>query len=81
MSVRVDAGVVRLEGECAVEQAETLLGLLQEHPAATIDLQRCTRLHLAVAQVLLAAGRPLTAPPVDPFLHDLFAPILVRLPD
>ena len=81
MSVRLDEGVVRLVGECAVEHAETLLGLLQDHPDAAIDLQRCTRLHLAVAQVLLAARRPIATLPADPFLRDIFAPNLARLPD
>lgn len=81
MSVRLDQGVVRLEGECAVEHAETLLGLLQDNPTAAIDLHGCTRLHLAVAQVLLAARRPIAALPADPFLRDLFAPNFGRLPD
>ena len=76
MSVRLDDGVVRLDGDCAVEHAETLLGLLQDNPAAAIDLHRCTRLHLAVAQVLLAARRPIAVLPGDPFLRNLFAPDL-----
>jgi hypothetical protein len=81
MSVRLDAGIVRLGGECAVEHAETLLGLLQENPTAAIDLHGCTRMHLAVAQVLLAARRPIVAPPADPLLRRLFAPDPGQLPD
>lgn len=80
MSVRLVEGALRLDGECSVEDAETLLALLQEHPSATIDLRGCTRLHLAVAQILLAARRPLTGAPGDRFLRDHFLPIFAPLP-
>ena len=81
MTVRLDTGVVRLDGDCAVEDAETLLALLLDQPAAAIDLAQCTRLHLAVVQVLLVAHRPIAAPPGDPFLRDFIVPVLARLPE
>jgi hypothetical protein len=76
MSVRLVEGLVRLAGDCAVEDAEALLALLQEHPSAPVGLRGCTRLHLAVAQVLLAARRPVADSPVDPFLRDHFMQLL-----
>ena len=65
MSVRVEAGVIHLEGRCLVEDAEPLLLALQDDSDATVSLGRTTRLHMAVVQVLLAARAPLTDVPVD----------------
>jgi hypothetical protein len=81
MSVRLIDGMVRLEGECAVEDAEALLALVLQNPSAPVSLRDCTRLHLACAQVLLAARSPIGEAPLDPFLRDLLLPLLGRLPD
>lgn len=59
MSVRVEGDVIHLAGRCLVEDAETLLVALQDGPDRTVDLAAVQRLHLAVAQVLLAL-RPAT---------------------
>jgi hypothetical protein len=53
---RGDTGTVILEGACAVEDAELLLQMLQSGPAAVIDWTRCSQLHTAVLQVILASG-------------------------
>lgn len=56
MSVkRDDNGTVVLEGSCQVEEAESLLQLLQAAAASQVDWTRCTYLHTAVLQVILAA--------------------------
>lgn len=56
MSVdRDDDGNVVLEGKCPVEDAEPLLELLQATPSAALDWRRCSHLHTAVLQVVLAA--------------------------
>jgi hypothetical protein len=57
MTITRDAdGVIVLAGECPVEDAETLLRLLQVQPEGPVDWSACTRLHTAVLQVLLAAA-------------------------
>lgn len=56
---RGDDGVIVLEGECPVEDAETLLQLLQAQPKGPVDWSGCTRLHTAVLQVLMAAAPPM----------------------
>jgi hypothetical protein len=57
MSVRRDdSGAIMLEGICPVEDSEPLLRLLQATPAAALDWTRCSQLHTAVLQVVLAAG-------------------------
>lgn len=74
MSVRLDGTVIRLEGDCHVEQAETLVRLLQEGPARTVDIGQCRQLHSALAQALLAFGAPVHGEAEDPFLRDLIQP-------
>ena len=57
MTVRTaDNGMLVLEGVCPVEDAEALLRLLQTRPAAALDWTRCSQLHTAVLQVVLASG-------------------------
>ena len=75
MAARYDDGSVRLEGQTSAEDAETALGLLLDHPEATLDLSGCTRLHTAALQVVLAAQRP-TVAPLQPVLARLLAALL-----
>ena len=65
---RDDAGVIVLAGECPVEDAETLLELLQAQPEGPVDWSACTRLHTAVFQVLMAAAPPMRGECRDPFV-------------
>ena len=53
----------------AVEEAEGLLEWLLKKPGAQIDLSRCTHLHPANLQVLMAAGSRVTAWPAAANLH------------
>jgi hypothetical protein len=78
MSVRFDGDRVRLEGDCPVEDAEALLQLLQNHPSCAIDLADCGRLHMAVMQVLLAAGRQVMGTPANAFAREWLIPQLLN---
>ena len=56
MSVRRhENGTIVLEGDCPVEDAETLLQMLQATPGVPLDWTQCSQLHTAVLQVILAA--------------------------
>lgn len=77
MSVRLDGDVIRLEGDCHVEDAEALLRLVQEG-AGPASLAGCTHLHGALLQVLLAFRTRITEWPNDAFLRDHVAPGLGR---
>lgn len=57
MSVAMQDGAIAVGGDCGVEEAETLLRLLLEHPLAPVDLAGAGRLHTALVQVLLATRR------------------------
>jgi hypothetical protein len=74
MSVRrCENGNIVLEGDCAAEDAETLLQMLQAAPGAPIDWTQCGRLHTAVLQVILAAGPALIGVCGDPWVARWFA--------
>jgi hypothetical protein len=45
-----------LEDRCPVEDAEALLQLLQSRAPTEVDWTRCSHLHTAVLQVILASG-------------------------
>jgi len=75
MSVRVERGVIHLEGVCPVEDAEPLLMALQA-PGRTIDISAMTRAHMAVAQLLAAAHLNLGDSPSDEFVAKLLVPAL-----
>ena len=82
MSVRLDeGGTIRLEGNCPVEEAESLLALLQAHPNAAVDWSECQRLHTSLVQVLLAASPEIQGTCADSFISQWVALKSVRMPD
>ena len=68
MTVRIEPDGIHLVGRCSAEDADALLVALQEQPGCTVDLGAAQRLHLAVAQVLLAARPPVRGVPANGFL-------------
>jgi hypothetical protein len=77
MPVSLDPkGVIRLEGVCPIEEAETLLALRLANPDAPIDWTGCDQAHTAVIQ-LLFVGRPtLVGSPKGEFLNEMIQPLL-----
>ena len=76
MSVTVEDGMIRLSGRCAAEDAESLLVALQEGKERIVDLEGAQKLHMAVAQVLLAARPALRGTPENAFLASRFLALL-----
>ncbi|MEO6340360.1 MAG: hypothetical protein ABIO39_10005 [Caulobacteraceae bacterium] len=74
MTVLRDGDRIVLEGDCHVEEAEPLLGLLATTPV--VDWSRCLHIHGAVLQVLLSCGAKVVGVPADPFLATWIAPAL-----
>ncbi len=79
MTIRRTDDVVRLEAVCPVEDAELLLGHLQEG-AARIDWSDCTHLHTACLQVILAAGLAPCGSPANPALARWLTPLCPPVP-
>jgi hypothetical protein len=73
---RADNGVIVLEGVCPVEDAETLLQLLQTKPTTGLDWSQCRQLHTAVVQVILASALGPLGPCGDPLVQQWLAPKL-----
>ena len=71
MSVELKGGVIVLSGRCTVEEAETLMTALLEHPGLVLDLTGVQKLHTAVLQIILALRPPVRGNPTDPLLREL----------
>jgi hypothetical protein len=77
MILRLEGDTIHLEGEGRVEDAETLLTLLQAGDARRVDLSAASHLHTAILQVLLALRPPLAGMAGDPFAQRWLVPLLV----
>jgi hypothetical protein len=76
MSVRCADGIITLEGECQVDEAEQLLEFLLANPGAAVDWSGCRQLHTALVQVLLAVRPEMRGFPEAEFLSRWVAPIM-----
>jgi hypothetical protein len=76
MTVAEQDGVIRLLAPCPVEDAESLLGLLQASAASVVDLTDCGHLHTAIVQLLLTYRPMVTGAPGDPFVLAWIMPFL-----
>lgn len=76
MTLRIEGGVARLEGEPRVEDAEPLLAFLQGGEGRGVDLGGAGPLHAAVLGVLLALRPPLHGGASDPFNARWLLPLL-----
>jgi hypothetical protein len=74
MTVSRDGDRIVLSGECHVEEAETLFGLIAE--AGVVDWSDCRHAHSAVLQVLLSCRPKVVGTPLDPFLAAWVVPAL-----
>lgn len=64
--IRNESGLLSLEGNCDVEEAEPLLEAFLGGGVEGLDLSRCHRLHTALLQLILAARVPVVSPPPEP---------------
>ncbi|MEO0035359.1 MAG: hypothetical protein RLZZ501_1382 [Pseudomonadota bacterium] len=78
MAIVNEADGPAVEGVCGVEEALPLLEALAG--GASLSLGRCTHLHTAPLQVLLALRPVLRDPPTEPFLARWVAPLLAGRP-
>ncbi|MEP9353436.1 hypothetical protein ABLE93_07555 [Xanthobacter sp. KR7-65] len=76
MTIAFADGIIRLEGPCRVEEAETLTLLLQSNGEAAVDVSACNQMHSAVVQVLLAFQPDVIGTPADAFMRDHLLPAL-----
>jgi hypothetical protein len=80
MSVRQLGSVVVLEGDCPVEDAESLADLLRDPSVEWIDWTRAQRVHTAVVQLAFRAGIATIGPCGDRFVARWIEPHVVAAP-
>jgi hypothetical protein len=71
---RHDDGTIILDGDCGAEDAEPLLQMLLADPGGAVDWTRCSHLHTAVVQVILAAAPTLVGPCGDSWVSTWIGP-------
>ena len=76
MPIHLGERTATLSGTISVEEVEPLIAWLGETRRPAVNLRRCTHLHTAILQALLAARVQVSAPPADPFLHTWILPLL-----
>jgi hypothetical protein len=79
MSVRIEAGIIYLEGDCTVEDAETLAAALEAPDALRVDVAKCRHLHGAVVQALCVFHPEMAGVPMDSFTRDFVLPAVAAL--
>ncbi len=76
MTVSEDGAVIRLQGQCRVEDAEVVTALLLNRSEPLVDLSGCESMHAAVFQVLLAFRPRIVGRPENAFIRDRLLPAL-----
>ncbi len=78
MPIQFQPRRARLADVVSVEDAEALLQWVLANPKGKLDLARCTHMHTAVLQVLLALRPPVSAWPKEPLLAGWLGASLVN---
>jgi len=78
MSVDLEGNAIRVSGPARVEDAESLVVLLQADRTRAVDLTRAGPLHTAVLQVLLAFRPVVVGPAGDAFVETWLMPLMVQ---
>jgi hypothetical protein len=65
MAITYKKNVAQFDGVASVEEAEDLLEWIQKNPKGKVDLARCTHMHAADLQVLMAANIAVAVWPQD----------------
>jgi hypothetical protein len=81
MTVRLSGDRIHILGPGLIEDAESLVALLQANRARSVDLAAAGVLHTALVQVLLAFRPRLTGLPDDPFFKMWLMPGLTAAAD
>jgi hypothetical protein len=76
MPIKLGKQTATFSGAIRIEEVDGLVAWLRETPKPTVNLRRCTHLHTAVLQSLLAAGATVSAQPEDRFLHSWVLPAI-----
>ena len=76
MPLSLSEDTAQLVGVVSVDEAEPLAQWLRDTASPKVGLKRCSTLHTAALQALLAARPEVVSPPRDPFLVTWVLPLL-----
>lgn len=76
MSVVLDGNAIAIRGDCGVEEAETLMSLVQGNPDMPVDVSAAGSVHTALWQVLMALSPRVFGDPPDPFICQWILPLM-----
>lgn len=76
MSVVLEGNAIAIRGDCGVEEAETLMSMLQVNPHAPVDVSEAGSVHTALWQVMIAMTPRVTGEPSDAFVLQWIMPLL-----
>jgi hypothetical protein len=76
LTIDLQQNRIALLGDCPIEEAETLLNLLDSSPDMDVDLTHAGHLHAAVFQALLARRLTPIGPAADQFVERWLRPLL-----
>jgi len=76
MSLHIADGIIRIEGNATVEDAEPILAALIDRPDTAVDVGHALRMHSAVVQLLIALRPRIVGRPADAFLSAYIFPML-----
>ncbi|AVR98636.1 STAS domain-containing protein [Pseudoduganella armeniaca] len=65
MTMAIQDGTLACAGALTVEEAETLLQMIQTDGVVAVDLAGCEQVHAACLQVLMAARLPIAGWPLN----------------
>jgi len=65
MPITYTEGIAHFEGLVGIEEADTLMELIQKQKEVPIDLTHCTHLHTAIVQILMVARAPIQSWPTN----------------
>jgi hypothetical protein len=80
MPIVYRGNTARLVEECLVDEAGDLAEWLRAGPRRRIDLRRCSTIHTAIVQTLMALPCEIVALPIDPRIARWLGPALPAVP-
>ena len=72
MPMRIEDGVITLDGHCAIEEAQPLFDLLGGIDAPIFDVTQAKSLHTAIVQLILASSGSVRGASASPLLAACF---------
>jgi sialic acid synthase SpsE len=76
MTIRFEGDEIVMSGVCAIEEIEELMGFLEQHKQAHVNLAQCEHMHTALLQLLMQYHVKVRGTAYTPFLWKWVVPVL-----